>query len=247
MTDMTRPQGVEVHPLDGEDITRALDEVLGERRRCTALQELDPGTTQWVLAEFGDGRLTGVCRKGEERWEWEFVGGRPPKGAGEPTGVDDAWRLLEMTVFTWNAQVRVGEGAEYAHSARDTAKPAKEYLHPSDRHLLLLGWRRDQDEKSAAEGRRREYILPAGPNQGLVRAKELSGSEAVHPLRWDEWTDFKAERTPNTKPPRHTIHGSWLRVREYWAQDPTTGAVHVAFHRLAGYGSGPIPEQEESR
>ncbi|MGW8530775.1 hypothetical protein ACWGL3_23630, partial [Nocardiopsis sp. NPDC055824] len=43
----------------------------------------------------------------------------------------------------------------------------------------------------------------------------------------------------------HLAAGTWLTVREYWASDPGTGAVGVAFHRLTGMRSGAKPTGPE--
>src|SRR5699024_1253116 len=57
-----------------------------------------------------------------------------------------------------------------------------------------------------------------------------------------DWRDFTGRHRP--APQGRTAlesSGTWLTVRGYWASDPETGAVGVAFHRLTGMCTGSKP------
>lgn len=226
-------RGAEVWELNDAQVAAVFTDVFGDRRRCAALDKLDPRPEgergpQWLLAELGDARLTGGCPDGT----WRIESSQKEPGSG-PLAADrsDAWRLLELTVFTEHTQIRIGEGAAVAHAARDTADAATlpRWLQPRDRSFLLLG-----------VTRQRRYTVVLDGDLPMTRGRELSGSVALHPVRWQEFDVLRGRDVPKGKRGPYS-KGSWLRVREYWAEHPTTGAVHVAFHRLTGYTTGPKP------
>ncbi|MBB4933299.1 hypothetical protein F4561_004119 [Lipingzhangella halophila] len=222
----TTVYGVDVRPLDDDETTAVFADVFGAGRRCAHLDTLDTaGGPQWLLAELGDARITGYCAAGTWRLESSHRDSGPLAGDRS-----DAWRLLEAVVFTEHAQIRIGEEAGFAHSAVDSAgvNELPGWLRPRDRSFLLLGWSTEPRHTTVLDG-----------EPPMTRSRELSGSAALHP---DTFADFGV--LPSSKKAgkeEWTSKGSWLSVREYWAQDTATGAVHVAFHRLTGYHTGPKP------
>ncbi|GAA3747584.1 hypothetical protein [Salinactinospora qingdaonensis] len=224
------PRGVRITELDHDTIAGVFADVFGQRRRCTALDALDPNAQQWLLAELGDTRITGGCSDGQ--WQLAYSNPQADRLSGEH---GEAWRLLELVVFSENAQIRIGEVAEFGHSAvedRAESEALPSYLKPRDRSFLLLG----------TETKPHRDKVAGGPP--MTWGREPSGSWVLHPLPHADWKDFgvtrptRQEREQGRTP---VSRGSWLCLREYWAQDETTGAVHVAFHRLTGYHAGDKP------
>lgn len=230
--------GVDVRKLDDGQTRQVLAEVFGRRRRCALLTELDPGAEQWVLAELGDGRITGSCPTGEDEWRLSCFDPdeRARKLSAPPLAADltDVWRVLEISVFTKKAQIRIGEGAKFAHRAVDDGdhNELPRWLKPRNRSFLLLGWPNDK-------GRFTERL---GGTPAMTRAHELSGSQALHPLRWEDFGVLRGKDLPEEDRLDGPVSkGSWLGVREYWAQDDETGEVYVAYHRITGYTTGMKP------
>ncbi len=228
------PVGVDVRPLSSESVGEVLDDVFVRGRRCRALDAAGPSGTaggpQWLLAELGDGRITGACLA--DRWRRSDT---PPTEhlSAPPLDPDtDRWRVLEILVFGPHAQIRLGEGAGAGWVGTESPFDPPEWLRPRDRSFLLQGW------AGAANSRTLEGAVP------LSVTREPSGTEAVVPVAW---TDFSGRLRPLPEPGRGALEstGTWLTVREYWAADPVTGAVGVAFHRLTGLSAGVKPTGPE--
>lgn len=253
------PAGLLMHELTTGQIETVLEEVFARGVRCGLLDHPPPGVRsragepQWLVAELGDGRITGVCPR--ERWR-RSDSDAAALSAPAP-GPEDRWRILEVLVFTPHAQIRLGEGGERGWLSADAPEPLPAPLRPRDRAFLLRG-------HNGPENRRPVRSAPGyqGPDPGLqdaVRAtpghpgtdhgpqepppitvtSEPDGTRAVLPLE-------PADTTGTTRPlgdGRTLAHttGAWLTLREYWAEDPATGAVGVAFHRLTGLHAGPDP------
>ncbi|GLU49431.1 hypothetical protein [Nocardiopsis ansamitocini] len=248
--DRLKPMGVENVSLSVEDITTLHAEVFGKvpdkQGRSSLLDRYDPGTTQWLIAEFGDGRIVGAC-PGKE-WRLSSTGPEPlPRFSAPHPGAwhrtsdkddTDAWRLLEAVVFSANAQIRVGEGARAAWLLRDgdlDALVEKPWLAPRDRSFLLAGYPGNPNRSGRPDRPGQKHRWVSHDDVTFTIAEELSGATVVHPVRWE-----KPCPASTGKPPQ----GSWLSVREYWGQDETTGEVVVAAHRLTGYHVGDDPHPE---
>ncbi|MFC7330507.1 CRISPR-associated protein Csx19 [Marinactinospora rubrisoli] len=220
--ELPAPHGVLVRELGDDEIAAAFADVFGEQRRCRVLDAVAPGERQWLLAEFGHGRITGGCP--HEAWRLSSTEEATQQFSAPTPAADrsDAWQLLEAVVFSPSAELRIGEGAERAWLSRDADDVDRlpPWLQPWDRSFLLLGGTVTQIPASRPD---------VGP---LCIAEDRSGSTAVHPVEWR-----------NPAPGGKKGYGSWLTVREYWAEDPATGAVGVVFHRLVGYtcDSEPLP------
>ena len=185
---------------------------------------------QWLLAELGDGRITGACPR--NRWRRSD---RPPTAHLSAPSLDvdtDRWRILEVLVFAPHAQIRIGEAAEAGWLGRDVLEDLPEWLRPRDRSFLLHGW------NGSAYSHTLDTRVP------LSVTEEPSGTRAVLPV---PWTDFSGRPRPLPGSERTALEstGTWLTVREYWASDPATGAVGVAFHRLTGMRAGTKPTGPE--
>ncbi|OOC54588.1 MULTISPECIES: hypothetical protein [Nocardiopsis] len=227
------PRGLTVHRLTDGQVESVLTDVFTRGRRCRLLDTGtgdvpgSPGRPQWLLAELGDGRVTGACPGA--RWRRSD---QPPTGEAPPPGpAGDRWRILEVLVFGPHAQVRVGEGAGAGWISADAPGPLPEWLRPRDRSFLLQGWNGP------------EYSRTLDGEVPLAVTREPSGTRAVLPV---EWADFSGRPRPG--PDGVTAlesSGTWLTVREYWAEDPGTGAVGVAFHRLTGMRTGTKPTGPE--
>ncbi|MDT0330368.1 hypothetical protein [Nocardiopsis lambiniae] len=231
MTDVPEPLGVTVRRLDAGEIDAVLDEVFvrGVRSRLldagVAGVAGDPEVPQWMLAELGDGRITGVCPRGH--WHRSDGPATADLSARPPVTAVDRVRVLEVLVFAPHAQIRVGEGARAGWISGDAPGELPSWSRPRDRSFLLQGWTGPGHGRSPGEG------VP------LSVTAEPSGARAVLPVLW---AGFSA-RVRRERGGRAVVEGtgSWLTVREYWAQDPETGAVGVAFHRLTGVCTGPKP------
>lgn len=228
------PAGVDVRPLSAALITEVLDDVFVHAKRCRALDAAGPpgtsGGPQWLLAEFGDGRITGSCPG--DGWRRSDT---PPTEHLSAPSLDpgtDRWRVLEVLVFGPHAQIRLGEGAGSGWVSAEAPGELPEWLRPRDRSFLLQGW------TGTANSRTLGGAVP------LSVTREPSGTEAVLPVAW---TDFSGRVRPLSEQGRGALEstGTWLTVREYWAADPVTGAVGVAFHRLTGLCAGPKPTGPE--
>ncbi|WP_116246511.1 hypothetical protein [Nocardiopsis sp. FIRDI 009] len=232
-----QPAGLAVRALTPEQIHAVLADVFGRAARCrlldTGVAGLPgaPGHPQWLLAELGDTRVTGACPRGH----WYRSDALLPTGAdAPPPPLDpdtDRWRILEVLVFCPGAQIRLGERAEAGWISADAPGDVPDWLRPRDRSFLLQGWNGP------------EYSRTVDARASLSVTTEPGGFEAVLPV---EWTDFSGRRRP--APGGRTAlesRGTWLTVREYWASDPATGAVGVAFHRLTGLSCGPKPTGPE--
>ncbi|RKS07749.1 hypothetical protein DFP74_3433 [Nocardiopsis sp. Huas11] len=236
--ELPQPAGLTVRALTGAQIDEVLHDVFVRGTRCRLLDTGtdglpgEPAAPQWLLAELGDGRLTGACPR--ERWRRSDE--EPTRHLSAPA-LDpgtDRWRVLEVLVFAPHAQIRLGEGAEsgwISADAPDVPDVPEGPLRPRDRSFLLQGW----------NGPEHSRTLP-GPVPLSVTA-EPSGSQAVLPVRW---LDFSGRARPAPRR-RNALEssGTWLTVREYWASDPVTGAVGVAFHRLTGLRTGTKPTGPE--
>ncbi|WP_159943705.1 MULTISPECIES: hypothetical protein [unclassified Nocardiopsis] len=232
-SDPPRPHGLTAHRLTAAQVDAVLSDVLVRGRRCRLLDTGTgdvpggPGQPQWLLAELGDGRLTGACPG--DRWRRSDEPPTAHLSAAPP--FSERWRILEVLVFGPHAQVRVGEGAGAGWISADAPGALPEWLRPRDRSFLLQGWN-GPDHSRALEG-----------DVPLSVTGEPSGTRAVLPVAW---ADFSG--TPRPEPGGRTAlesSGTWLTVREYWASDPCTGAVGVAFHRLTGMRTGPKPTGPE--
>jgi len=202
------PAGVRLRELTAAQVEQVLADVFDAGVRCALLDGQAPGQRQWLLAELGDGRITGTCPG--RRW-WRSDRSAFADWSAAPPGPRERWRVLEVLVFCGSAQIRIGERAEQGWLAVDEdASALPDYLRPRDRRLLLAG--------------RTARAAPDGAPFSL--ALEPSGSAAVLPLRWGG---------------ADTGGRAWLSVREYWARDPGTGVVGVAFHRLTGMGVAGAP------
>lgn len=229
MTDA--PVGVTVRRLDTAEIDAVFDDVFVRGARCGLLDTGPPGppgdpdAPQWLLAELGDGRITGVCPR--DRWHRSDGPGTADLSAAAPTAPADRVRVLEVLVFAAHAQIRIGEGGRSGWICADAPGEVPPWLRPRDRSFLLQGWTGPEHGRSPGEG------VP------LTVTAEPSGARAVLPV---VWSDFSA-RVRRVRGGRAVAEGtgSWLTVREYWAQDPGTGTVGVAFHRLTGLSTGPKP------
>lgn len=228
------PVGVDVRALSAAVIDEVLDDVFVGARRCRALDAAGPpgtsGGPQWLLAELGDGRITGACPG--DRWSRSDT---PPTEHLSAPSLDpgtDRWRVLEVLVFGPYAQIRLGEGAESGWVSTEGQGGLPEWLRPRDRSFLLQGWA-GSDHSRTLEG-----DVPRSVT------REPSGAEAVLPVAW---TDFSGRLRPLPERGRSALEstGTWLTVREYWAADPVTGAVGVAFHRFTGLRAGTKPTGPE--
>ncbi|QBI55012.1 hypothetical protein [Streptomonospora litoralis] len=226
------PCGAVTSPLAPETAASVLAELFGEGRRSTDLDAQAPGEPQWLLAELGDGRITGACPR--DTWRLSCtdpqtarLSAPPPDPAGS-----DGWRLLSAVVFSPSAQIHIGEGGEGAWATRDSADIGSlpPWLRPRDRSFLLSGWH---------AGPRSSRDL--GGDIPFSIGRELSGTTACHPVSWQDFgIDPDGEATAAAGGVPAPV-GCWLAVREYWAEDSETGAVGVACHRLTGYRSGSKP------
>ncbi|MBB6119759.1 hypothetical protein [Nocardiopsis algeriensis] len=219
------PAGLAWAELGGDQIDAVLAEVFVRGVRCGLLDTgtggvpAFPGHPQWLLAELGDGRITGSCPGGT--WRRSDT---PPTADLSAPSLDpgtDRWRILEVLVFGPHTQIRLGEGARSGWISADAPVEVPPWLRPRDRSFLLQGWN-GPDHSRTLEGE-----VP------LAVTGEPSGNTAVLPAAWADFT-VRSRR-------RATSEGTWLTVREYWAEDPATGAVGVAFHRLTGVRTGPKP------
>ncbi|MDA0566374.1 hypothetical protein LG943_18935 [Streptomonospora sp. S1-112] len=197
-------------------------------RRCAALDRHAPGEPQWLLAEFGDGRITGACPR--QRWRLSSADPETADLSAPPPAPDlsDTWRLLGAWVFSPSAQIHIGEAAEDAWLTGDAPDldSLPDWLRPRDRSFLLAGWH---------SGPRASRDLGGAIPFSIGR--ELSGTTACHPVSWQDFDIVPA--APGAAEPAEV--GSWLSVREYWGEDPVTGAVGVVLHRLTGYHAGAKP------
>ncbi|GAA4952282.1 hypothetical protein GCM10023224_41270 [Streptomonospora halophila] len=230
------PCGVVTASLGPQAAAAVLDDLFRHGRRSAVLDEHAPGEPQWLLAELGDGRITGACPRGT--WRLSCADPQTLRLSAPPLDPDgsDAWRLLGADLFSPSAQLRIGEGAEGAWLSRDAdgADRLPPWLLPRDRSFLLTGWRAGPRSSRDLDGEIRFSI-----------GRELSGTTACHPVRWQDFD--VAEPAPDAAAPASAAGGvpdavgTWISVREYWAEDSETGAVGVAFHRLTGYHAGPKP------
>lgn len=228
-----RPYGLAVQRLTDDQVGTVLEEVLVHGRRCRLL---DTGTggvpgvrgrPQWLLAELVDGRLTGAC-PGER---WRRSDQPPTADLSAPSPLPERWRILEILVFGPHAQIRIGEGAEAGWISADAPGTLPPWSRPRDRSFLLQGWNGPEHSRTL------DGPIP------LSVTGEPSGAQAVLPV---EWVDFSGR--PRPRPEGGTAlesSGTWLTVREYWADDPDTGAVGVVFHRLTGVHTGVKPTGPE--
>ncbi|WP_053615940.1 hypothetical protein [Nocardiopsis sp. NRRL B-16309] len=232
------PAGLSVRALTGRQIDDVLHDVFVRGARCRLLDTGtdglpgDPAAPQWLLAELGDGRVTGACPR--ERWRRSDEEPTADLSAPALDPGTDRWRVLEVLVFGPHAQIRLGEGAENGWISADApdAPDAPDHpLRPRDRSLLLLGW----------NGPDHSRTLPGAVPVSVTA--EPSGAQAVLPVRWH---DFSGRARPE-RGGRSALEstGTWLTVREYWAADSETGAVGVAFHRLTGLRTGTKPTGPE--
>ena len=228
------PVGVRVDRLTPEQIDEVLADVFVRGTRCrlldAALGREGPPGPQWLLAELGDGRLTGACPQG--RWRRSD---QPPTAhlSAPPLDPDtDRWRILEVLVFAAHAQIRIGEFADAGWLSGDDPADLPQWLRPRDRSFLLQGWP-DSEHSRTLDGE-----VP------MSVTRELSGTEAVLPV---PWTDFSGRPRPLPGSGRTALEstGTWLTVREYWASEAATGAVGVTFHRLTGMRTGTKPTGPE--
>lgn len=293
------PAGLLLHELTPVQVETVLEEVFARGVRCGLLDHPPPGVPahaaapQWLVAELGDGRITGACP--HERWRRSDseVAAR----SAHPPGPEDRWRILEVLVFTPHAQIRLGEGGERGWLSADAPEPLPAPLRPRDRAFLLRGhngpeYRRPIRSVPGCQGaghgraepvqavpgrpdpehvpRERSQITseraraasdhhgfqertPPTPANGdaaprhhgnqepppLTVTSEPDGTRAVLPLEPADTTGT-TRTLDDGRTLAHTA-GMWLTVREYWAEDPATGAVGVAFHRLTGLHTGPDP------
>ncbi|GAA4913425.1 hypothetical protein [Streptomonospora salina] len=222
------PCGARTDPLGPGEAVALVGDLFRHGRRSSALESLAPGEPQWLLAELGDGRITGACPR--DTWRLSCTDPQTARLSAPPLdpGGADAWRLLGAAVFSPSAQIHIGEGAEGAWATRDSDDVGRlpPWLAPRDRSFLLAGWRAGPRSSSDLGG---DIPFSIG--------RELSGATACHPVSWQ---DFDASAGTQDAPAPAAV-GTWLRVREYWAQDPETGAVGVAHHRLTAYSAGPKP------
>ncbi|MEY9212768.1 hypothetical protein NI17_004055 [Thermobifida halotolerans] len=162
-----RPAGVRLRELTAEQVDGVLADVFGDGRRCRLLEEAAPGERQWLLAELGDGRVTGTCPA--HRWRRSDHSAFAALSAAPPQVPQERWRVLEVLVFCASAQVRVGEAAAAGWLAVDEDHAGlPEYLRPRDRRLLLAGRTARVDPGEAP----------------FTRTREPSGTTAVLPLDW---------------------------------------------------------------
>ncbi|MFJ9557597.1 hypothetical protein ACIRPH_27630 [Nocardiopsis sp. NPDC101807] len=231
-----RPEGLAVRRLDGGQVEDVLADVFTRGTRCRLLDTGTdgipgaPGAPQWLLAELGDGRITGACPGG--RWRRSDHPSTADLSAPALSPATDRWRVLEVLVFGPRAQIRLGEGAEDGWISADDPAPLPEWLRPRDRSFLLQGW----------NGRAHSRTL--GGDVPFSVTREPSGTLAALPVGWTDFTG-RARPRPGGRGAALESAGTWLTVREYWASDPGTGAVGVAFHRLTGMRSGAKPTGPE--
>lgn len=233
--DPPRPAGLLVRPLSEDHIDEVLYDVFTRSARCRLLDTGAegvpgaPGAPQWLLAELGDGRLTGACPR--DRWRRSDEAPTAHLSAPALDPDTDRWRVLEVLVFGPHAQIRLGEGAESGWISADAPGRVGEPLRPRDRSFLLQGW----------NGPEHSRTLPGEPSLSVTA--EPSGSQAVLPVRWRD-SSGRARPLPGGRSALESS-GTWLTVREYWAGDPATGTVGVAFHRLTGLYTGTKPTGPE--
>lgn len=226
------PAGLSVHSLTTDEIDEVLADVFLHGSRCRLLDtgtgELPgvPGAPQWLLAELGDGRITGSCSGRHWRRSDQAV---PDLSALPLDPSTDRWRVLEVVVFAPHAQIRVGEAGTAAWLSAESPEDLPSWLRPRDRSFLLQGW---SGSSHTIDGE-----VP------FAITEEPSGTRAALPVAW---RDFTGRQRPETGG-RTALEssGTWLTVREYWASDPETGAVGVAFHRLTGMHTGIKPTGPE--
>lgn len=230
------PAGLLLHELTPGQIETVLEEVFTRGVRCGLLDHppsgvpARAGAPQWLLAELGDGRITGAC----PQRRWRRSDPEAAASSASAPGPKDRWRILEALVFTPHVQIRLGEGAERGWLSADAPELLPAPLRPRDRAFLLRG-------HNGPEYRRPIRSAPGHGPQGppLTVTSEPDGTRAVLPLE-------PIDTTGTTRPldDGRTLAltaGTWLTVREYWAEDPATGAVGVAFHRITGLHTGPDP------
>ncbi|MBV2365589.1 hypothetical protein ACFPZ0_02750 [Streptomonospora nanhaiensis] len=228
------PRGADTAALGPGTARAVLADLFGAApaRRCAALDHYAPGEPQWLLAEFGDGRITGACPAGE----WRLSSADPhTAGLSAPApapDLSDAWRLLGAWVFSPSAQIHIAEAAEDSWLTRDSADlgDLPDWLRPRDRSFLLAGWH---------SGPRASRDLGGAIPFSIGR--ELSGTTACHPVSWRDFDIAPAAAACGGAAQEPAAVGSWLSVREYWGEDPATGAVGVVLHRLTGYHAGAKP------
>ncbi|GHD36953.1 hypothetical protein [Nocardiopsis kunsanensis] len=236
------PAGLLRHELTPGQIEAVLEQVFTRGVRCGLLDHppsgfpARAGEPQWLLAELGDGRVTGACP--HERWRLSDLGAAA-SSASVP-GPGDRWRILEVLVFTPHAQIRLGEGGEHGWLSADAPEPLPAPLRPRDRAFLLRGHNGPEYRRPvrSAPGHRDPDHGPQEPPP-LTLASEPDGTRAVLPL--DPVDTSGTTRPLDDGSTLARTVGMWLTVREYWAEDPATGAVGVAFHRLTGLHTGPDP------
>ncbi|WP_017610592.1 hypothetical protein [Nocardiopsis xinjiangensis] len=246
------PAGLLLHELTPGQVETVLEEVFTLGVRCGLLDHPPTGVPvradapQWLVAELGDGRITGACPR--ERWRRS-----DPEAAASSApapGPGDRWRILEVLVFTPHVQIRLGEGGERGWLSADAPEPLPAPLRPRDRAFLLRGHNGPEYRRPVrcAPGLQDAFRSgPEAPGTGhglqepppLTVTSEPDGTRAVLPLE-------PADTIGTTRPlgDGRTLartSGAWLTVREYWAEDPATGAVGVAFHRLTGLLTGSDP------
>ncbi|MFI6578706.1 hypothetical protein ACIBFB_23210 [Nocardiopsis sp. NPDC050513] len=225
-----RPAGLAVRRLTPEEVDGVLTDVFDHGSRCRLLDAPDsPDQPQWLLAELGDARVTGTCPG--DRWfrSDTHPGADPTTRPLVPAA--DRWRILDVLVFSATAQIRLGERAETGWISSDDPAPVPDWLRPRDRSFLLQGW------NGPAHSRTVDSRAP------LSVTREPGGARAVLPAAWADFAGH-ARPAPGGRTAL-TSRGTWLTVREYWAADPATGAVGVAFHRLTGLSTGAKPTGPE--
>lgn len=226
------PAGLSVHRLTDDQIDEVLAEVFLHGTRCRLLDTADEeppgasGTPQWLLAELGDGRITGSCPGHHWRRSDRAA---PDLSAPSLDPRTDRWRILEVLVFAPHAQIRVGEGGTAAWISADAPGHLPAWLRPRDRSFLLQGWK--------GSSRTLEGDIP------FAVTEEPSGTRAALPVAWRDFAG-RQRPVPGGRTALESL-GTWLTVREYWASDPETGAVGVAFHRLTGMRTGAKPTGPE--
>jgi len=235
------PAGLLLYQLTPGQIETVLEEVFTRGVRCGLLDHPPPGAParagapQWLLAELGDGRITGACP--QRRWRRS-----DPEAAAwsaSAPGPKDRWQILEVLVFTPHVQIRLGEGAERGWLSADAPESLPAPLRPRDRAFLLRGHNGPEHRRTirSAPGNQSPGHSPHEPP--LTVTSEPDGTRAVLPL---DPTDTTGTTRPLDDGRTLALTaGTWLTVREYWAEDPATGAVGVAFHRITGLHTGPDP------
>ncbi|MDA8369380.1 MAG: hypothetical protein M0026_05875 [Nocardiopsaceae bacterium] len=231
-TALPAPLGVMTESLGRGAVAEITADLFGRGRRCAVLDEYAPGEPQWLLAELGDGRITGGCPAA--KWRLSSCDPVMRRLSAPPLAADgtDLWRLLDATLFSPSAQIHITEAGEAAWLSRDSgdSHTLPDWLRPRDRSFLLTGWLSEAGYSRTLDG--------AAP---FSIGRELSGTTACHPVAWQDFDVPPDPAADRTEQERSRGAGSWIRVREYWAEDPFTGAAGVAFHRLTGYHAGSKP------